>query len=54
MMNDPYANWRQRLKGEPLPIHEGEPECGLWRVKNPQHVPFAWDSEYADMALAFP
>lgn len=33
-MADQFDNWRARLAGEELPIHEDQPESGYWRIIN--------------------
>lgn len=33
-MTDQYDFWRRRLAGEVIPIHDGEPQAGFYRVRN--------------------
>lgn len=33
-MNDPYAWWRAMLAGEAPPIHESEPQCGYFKMRD--------------------
>lgn len=33
-MSDDYAWWRAALRGEKLPLHESEPVCGYFRVRD--------------------
>lgn len=32
-MDDQYANWKRRLAGEKLPIHDGDPDSGFYRMR---------------------
>lgn len=39
-MTDAYANWRKRLAGEDVPIHDGQPECGRYKMRRGKNGPF--------------
>src|SRR5690606_41005211 len=37
---DAYANWRKRLAGEDVPIHDGQPECGRYKMRRAKNGPY--------------
>lgn len=37
---DHYANWRMRLAGETVPIHDGQPECGRYKMRRTKNGKF--------------
>lgn len=43
-MTDQYDFWRRRLAGEIVPIHDGEPQAGFYRLtnRNGEHHPVAY------------
>jgi len=39
-LTDAYANWRKRLAGEVVPIHDGQPECGRYKMRRAKNGPY--------------
>lgn len=39
-LTDAYENWRRRLAGENVPIHDGKPECGRYKMRRQKNGPF--------------
>lgn len=51
-MADQWGFWRRRLGGEVLPIHDGEPQSGFYRIKMGENwLPIAYWFRESDGAL---